>query len=130
LRPSFTTAFIQWEGVNAEKSTFYCMLSSVSLKLDREKKRDLENFLADLLLHEDIKITIQEALGIMVDYSIENKDEIVKRMKRIPPLEQGPAWKMLKKADDWGVDDSSEKIEVLYGVDWRLRHRNFCSGKV
>jgi len=89
---------------------------ALSVKLDKERKRNIERFLANLIVQENIKITIQEALGLMVDYSIENKDEIVKRLKRLPPLKEDPAWKMLPKSDDWGVDDSSERVdEFLYG---------------
>ena len=89
---------------------------ALSVKLDKERKRNIERFLANLIVQENIKITIQEALGLMVDYSIENKDEIVKRLKRLPPLKEDPAWKMLRKSDDWGVDDSSERVdEFLYG---------------
>jgi hypothetical protein len=89
---------------------------SLSVKLDKEHKRDIERFLADLMVRENVKVTMQEALGLMVDYSLENKEEIVKRIKRLPPIEDDPAWKMLKKPDDWGVSDSSERIdEFLYG---------------
>lgn len=36
-------------------------------------------------------------------------------MKRIVPPEQDPAWKRLKKPDDWKVKDASEKVnEYLY----------------
>jgi len=52
----------------------------------------------------------------MVDYSIENKKEITKRLKRLPPLEDDPAWKALKRPDDWEVEDASERVdEYLYG---------------
>ena len=52
----------------------------------------------------------------MVDYSIENKQEIKKRLKKLPPLEEDPAWKILKHPDDWKVRDASEKVdEYLYG---------------
>ncbi len=53
----------------------------------------------------------------MVDYSLQNRDEFIKRLKWLPPLEKDPAWKMLNQPDDWGVEDASEKIdEYLYGA--------------
>ena len=54
----------------------------------------------------------------MVDYSLENKDVLLKRLKKIPPLEEDPATKKIKHPDDWKVRDASEKIdEFLYGVE-------------
>jgi hypothetical protein len=47
---------------------------------------------------------------------MEHKEEIVSRLKRLPPLEKDPAWRLLHDSDDWGVADASERIdEVLYG---------------
>ncbi len=72
--------------------------------------------MASLLLEEGVKVTLQEALGLMVDYSLENKEELRKRVKRLPSLEDDPAWKKLKHPDDWKVQDASSKIdEYLYG---------------
>ena len=46
----------------------------------------------------------------------ENCDELVKRIKKLPPVEENVAWKMLEEPDDWGVEDASERIdEYLYG---------------
>lgn len=89
---------------------------SLTVKLDKEHKKSLERFIASLIVQEGLKVTLQEALGLMVDYSLENKDEIIKRLQGLPPLEEDPAWKMLKEPDDWGVEDASEKIDgYLYG---------------
>jgi hypothetical protein len=53
----------------------------------------------------------------MVDYSLENREEIIKRLRRLPSLSEDPAWKVLKNPDDWGVDDASEKVdEYIYGA--------------
>jgi hypothetical protein len=39
----------------------------------------------------------------------------LKRLKKLPLLQDDPAWKKLKHADDWKVKDASEKIdEYLY----------------
>jgi hypothetical protein len=87
-----------------------------TVKLDEDRKRALDKFLASLIVEEGVKVTLQEALGLMVDYSLENREELAKRIKKLPPLEEDPAWKMLEKPDDWGVDDASERIdEYLYG---------------
>jgi hypothetical protein len=90
---------------------------SLSVKLDRRRKEDIEEFLASLILGEGLKVTFQEALGLMVDYSLENRQQIVKRLRRLPALADDPAWKALKRPDDWEVDDASEKVdEYLYGA--------------
>ncbi len=87
-----------------------------TVKLDEDRKRALDKFLATLVVEEGVKVTLQEALGLMVDYSLENRDEIAKRIKKLPPLEEDPAWTMLEEPDDWGVEDTSERIdEYLYG---------------
>jgi len=82
---------------------------TVTVKLEAEKKRSLEKFLATLMVQEGIKVTLQEALGLMVDYSLENRNDFARRLKSLPPLEEDTAWKMLEEPDDWGVSDSSEK---------------------
>jgi hypothetical protein len=87
-----------------------------TVKIDRRRKEKVEKFLAALILEEGLKINFQDALGLMIDYSLENRHEIIKRLKEIPPLELDPAWKMLKNPDDWKVEDASEKIdEHIYG---------------
>lgn len=87
-----------------------------TIKLDSNRKMKLEKFVASLLMKEGIKITLQEALGLMVDYSLENRRDFIKRIKSLPPLEKDPAWKMLEKPDDWGIKDASERVdEYLYG---------------
>jgi len=87
-----------------------------TVKLDESRKQALDRFLASLLLKRGVKVSLQEILGLMVDYSLENRDELVKRIKKLPPLEDDPAWRMLKEPDNWGVEDASEKIDgYLYG---------------
>jgi hypothetical protein len=87
-----------------------------TVKLDESRKQALDRFLASLIVEGGVKVSLQEILGLMVDYSLENRDKLVKRIKKLPPLEDDPAWKMLKEPDDWGVTDASEKIdEYLYG---------------
>jgi len=89
---------------------------SVTVKIEDAKKEKLDRFLASVLLREGIKITLQEALGLMVDYALENEEDFIKRLKELPPLEEDPAWKELESPKHWGVKDSSRRIdEFLYG---------------
>jgi hypothetical protein len=89
---------------------------SVSVKIEAEKKEKLERFLASILLREGIKVTLQEALGLIIEYALENEEEIIKRLRELPPLEGDPAWKELENPLHWGVKDSSVRIdEFLYG---------------
>jgi len=89
---------------------------ATAIKIEEEKKDKVDRFLASILLQDNIKITMQEAVGLMIDYAIENKDEILKKIKELPPLEEDPAWKLLEKPRNWGAKDASEKIdETLYG---------------
>lgn len=89
---------------------------AVTVKLDEGRKRALDRFLASLIVEGDVKVSLQELLGLMVDYSLENRDELTKRIKKMPRLEDDPAWVMLEKPDDWRVEDSSERVdEYLYG---------------
>ncbi len=90
---------------------------TATVKLDESKKLSLEKFLATMLVKEGLKVTLQEALGLMVDYSLENQEDFMKKLKSLPPLERDPAWKMLDEPDDWGVDDASERVdEFVYGA--------------
>ena len=87
-----------------------------TVKLDEDRKRALDQFIASLIVEGGVKVSLQEMLGLMVDYSLENRDELVKLIKKLPPLKDDPAWRMLEEPDDWGVEDASERIdEYLYG---------------
>jgi hypothetical protein len=89
---------------------------TATVKIEADKKEKLERFLASLLLKEGIKITLQEALGLMVDFALENEEDIIKRFRELPPLEEDPAWKGLENPMHWGIKDSSRRIdEFLYG---------------
>jgi hypothetical protein len=89
---------------------------TVTVKIEADKKEKLERFLASLLLKEGVKITLQEALGLMVDFALENEEDIIKRLRELPPLEEDPAWKGLENPMHWGIKDSSKRIdEFLYG---------------
>lgn len=89
---------------------------TITVKIEDDKKEKLDKFLASLLLKEGIKITLQEALGLMIDYALENEEDIIRRLKELPPLEEDPAWKALENPKHWGIKDSSKRIdEFLYG---------------
>jgi len=89
---------------------------SATVKIEQEKKEKLDKFLASLLLREGIKITIQEALSLMIDYALENEERIIQKLKALPPLEEDPAWKAIENPTHWGIKDSSKRIdEFLYG---------------
>lgn len=89
---------------------------AVTIKIRQEEKEKLDGFVASLLLEEGIKITLQEAVSLLIDYGLENHDEIIKRLRELPPLDEDPAWKGLEKPMHWGVKDSSRRIdESLYG---------------
>ena len=89
---------------------------TVSIKIEDAKKEKVDRFLASLLLQEGIKVTVQEAIGLMVEYALENEEEIIRKLKELPPLEKDPAWKALEKPKHWGTKDSSKRIdEFVYG---------------
>jgi len=89
---------------------------TTTIKIEDTKKEKLDKFLASLLLQEGVKITLQEAISLIVDYALENQEDIIKRLKELPPLEEDPAWKNLENPKHWGIKDSSKRIdEHLYG---------------
>jgi hypothetical protein len=89
---------------------------TATIKIEDSKKERVDKFLASLLLQEGIKMTVQEAIGLMVDYALENEEEIIKKLKELPPLEKDPAWEALDNPRHWGIKDSSKRIdESIYG---------------
>ena len=89
---------------------------TVSIKIDDSKKQKLDRFLAQLLLREGKKVTLQEAVGLMIDHALENEDEFIQNLKNLPPVEEDPLWKMMENAKHLGIKDLSTGIdEYLYG---------------
>ena len=89
---------------------------TVTIKIDDAKKQKLDRFLAQLLLKEGKKMTIQEAVGLMIDHTLENENELIENLKNLPPVEEDPLWKMMKNARALGIKDLSTSINaVLYG---------------
>jgi transcriptional/translational regulatory protein YebC/TACO1 len=89
---------------------------SATIKVEQEKKEKLDKFLASLLLRQGIKITQQEILGLIIDYALQNEEQIIQKLEELPPLEEDPAWKAIENPTRWGIKDSSKRIdEHLYG---------------
>jgi hypothetical protein len=89
---------------------------TVAIKIEEKKKAKVERFQASLLIQENLKVSLQEAIGLMIDYALENEEEFIKRLKELPALEEDPAWKTLDNPKRWGVKDSSKRIdEFVYG---------------
>lgn len=89
---------------------------TATIKIENAKKEKLDKFLASLLLQQGVKITLQEVVGLIVDYALENEKDIIRRLRELPPLERDPAWKALENPMHWGIKDSSKRIdEFVYG---------------
>ncbi len=89
---------------------------TVTIKIDDTKKQKIDRFLARLMLNEGKKVTIQEAVGVMIDHALEDEEVFAQNFKELPPLEEDPAWKMLENPKHWGIKDASTRIdEYLYG---------------
>ena len=86
-----------------------------TVKIDDEHKQKLERYLASLLLKRGEKITIQRALGAMVDHALEC-EKFAEELEELPPLEKDPAWILLHKPINTGIEDLSENIDKwVYG---------------
>ena len=67
------------------------------------------------MLNEGKKVTIQEAVGVMIDHALQDEIAFAQNFKELP-LKEDPAWKMLENPQHWGVRDASTRIdENLYG---------------
>ena len=86
-----------------------------TIKIDEAKKQKLDRFLAQVRLREGKKVTLQEAVGLMINYALENEDTFIQNFKELSPMEEDPAWKMLETPKHWGIKDASTRIgECLY----------------
>jgi len=89
---------------------------TATIKIDNSKKQKLDRFLAQLLLREGKKVTLQEAVGVMIDHALENEDTFMQNFKELPPIEEDTLWKMTENAQHWGIKDASTRIdEFVYG---------------
>lgn len=88
---------------------------AVTVKMEEEQKKKLERFLAKLLLKRGKKISMQKALGMMIDHAIED-EKFIQKLEGLLPLEEDPPWILLHKPKNWGVKDLSENIDkYVYG---------------
>ena len=117
VTPSLPKVFKQELEMETEIISFSLpLIQTQSLKLEDDKKEKLDRFLAKLLVEENIRVTLQELVGVIVDFAFENEEEFIKRLKELPPLEEDLAWKALENPMHWGIKDSSKRIdEFLYG---------------
>ena len=89
---------------------------TVTIKIDNAKKQKIDRFLARLMLQEGKKVTIQEVVGVKIDRALEDEEVFTQNFKKLSPLEEDPAWKMLENPKHCGIKDASTRIdEYLYG---------------
>jgi hypothetical protein len=69
---------------------------TVSIRIDDLKKQKLDRFLAQLLLREGKKVTLQDAFGLMINYALENEDTFIQNFKELPRWKKTPLGKCLK----------------------------------
>lgn len=86
----------------------------VTLEIEDEKKAKLDRFVASLLLQENINVTAQEALGLMIDYAVENEEELIRRIKESQTLTDDSAWKAPKNQKQRRAKVASKMEETLY----------------
>jgi hypothetical protein len=89
---------------------------TLTIKIDDCKKQKLDRFIAKLLLREGKKVTIQEAVGVMIDHALKDEDEFMSHFKQLPPLKEDPLWELIENPKHLGIKDLSTNIdEYLYG---------------
>jgi hypothetical protein len=89
---------------------------TTTIKIDETKKQKLDRFLAQMRLREGKKVTLREAVGLMIDHALKNEEEFIQNLKDLPPIEEDPLWKMMENAKHWGVRDASTRVdEFVYG---------------
>lgn len=117
VTPSLPRGLKEKLGTETEILSFNLpLIQTQSIKLEDEKKEKLDKFLAKLLVQENIRISTQELMGVIIDFALENEEDFINRLRKLPPLEEDPAWKGLENPMRWGIKDSSKRIdEFLYG---------------
>jgi len=84
---------------------------TVTIKIGNAEKKKLDRFLAQLLIREGRKVTLQEAVGLMIDYALEDEEAFMQHFKELPPLEEDPLWKMMENPRHLGIKDLSTRID-------------------
>jgi len=94
-----------------------------SVKLRVEAKRKLEELQARLRLC-GVKATLYEILEKLIELGMEEEEALLSKFK-YKANEEDPMLKLLDKPIDWGIEDSSTKIdEALYGGSHGGIHRH------
>ena len=89
---------------------------TLTIKIDECKKQKLDRFIARLFLNEGKKVTIQEAVGVMIDHALEDEEDFLHHFQELPPLEEDPLYKMMQNPKHLGIKDLSADIDQhLYG---------------
>lgn len=101
------------------------MYSSVKIRAGAKEK--LEELQAKLRLR-GVKASLHEILEKLIEMGLENEEYLLSKLAP-EELEEDPALKLLENPVDWGVEDSSLRIdEVLYGGGLH-RHKHLRSSE-
>ena len=62
---------------------------TVTIKIDDAKKQKIDRFLARLMIQEGKKVTIQEAVGVMIDHALEDEEAFTQNFKDTSSIGRG-----------------------------------------
>ncbi len=86
------------------------------VKLEGTVKELLETLLEEVRARNGVRLTAEELISRAIEFAMRRLDEFAEEIKRLPPLEEDPAWKMLQRPVRWGIRDASVRVdECLYG---------------
>jgi hypothetical protein len=94
-----------------------------SVKLSEEAKTLLDKAQARVTLTTGRKITQQELLEAMIEFSARREDQFLEEtVEHQTPLSTEEIEQLMKESTDWGVETKEEEIDkVLYGEDCTRR---------
>ena len=94
-----------------------------SVKLSEEAKTLLDKAQARVTLTTGRKITQQELLEAMIEFSARREDQFLEEtVEHQTPLSTEEIEQLMKESTDWGVETKEEEIDkVLYGEDCTQR---------
>jgi len=94
-----------------------------SVKLSEEAKTLLDKTQARATLATGRKITQQELLEAMIEFSAGREDQFLEEaVEHQTPLSTEEIEQLMKEPTDWGVETKEEEIDkVLYGEDCTQR---------
>jgi len=86
------------------------------VKLEGAVRELLETLLEEVRVRNGIRLTAEELISRAIEFAMKRIDEFTEEIRVLPPLEEDPAWKMLRRPVRWGVRDASARVdECLYG---------------